>query len=296
MVKRKTTRISVGERVFDSANIILMILLCVITIYPMYHVVVGSISNSRLLIQDRGLLLYPRGLSFQAYNIVLREPLVLIGYRNTVIYMLLGCTLNMSLTILSAYALSKKGLLFGGAILLLFTFTMYFDGGLIPLYLLVKTLNMYNTMWAVIVPNAMRVYCMLIMRTSFQQVPDSLEESAKIDGANDFSILMRIVLPISKPVLAVILLYYAVDHWNSYFNALVFLRDPKLFTLQLVLRDILLINSTNASTRFSEEQRLGIELTMKYAVIVVATVPILVVYPFVQKYFAKGVLIGAIKQ
>ena len=264
-------------------------------LYPLVYIFLGSISDSNLLVQNRGLLLKPLGFSLQAYDLVLENPMILLGYKNTILYMTVGTTINVTLTAMGAYALSRKKVMLAGALMFIMVFTMFFEGGLVPTYLLVKNLGMYNNIWAVTIPNAMRVWCLIIMRTGFQQVPVDLEESARLDGANDLQILYKVILPVSMPVVAVIILFYGVDHWNSYFNAMIFLRDRNLYNLQLVLREILVSNNVSEATRFGNADRYAIQISIKYAVIIVSTVPILCIYPFLQKYFAKGIMIGAIK-
>jgi len=220
------------------------------------------------------------------------------GYRNTLFYMVLGTTLNLFLTCLGAYGLSRKNLLLKTPITMFIIFTLFFSGGLIPSYLLVaRTLGWVDTPWALIVPGAVSTFNLLILRTAFEQVPPALEEAARIDGANDWTILWRVIIPLSLPSLAVILLFYAVNHWNAYFSALIYLRDRTLYPLQLVLREILIANQTGdmtTGTLGGDVEPIG--ETIKYATIVVATLPILVLYPFLQRYFVKGVMIGGVKE
>jgi putative aldouronate transport system permease protein len=288
---------SMGERAFDVFNTMLMILLMIVTLYPFLHVFFASISDPTAVVQHRGLLLHPIGFTTGAYKLVFKNPMIPIGYRNTLIYVLVGTAINIFMTTLGAYGLSRKNVYFKNHIMFLITFTMFFSGGLIPTYLLVRDLGMTDTRWALLIPNAISAYNLIIMRTSFEGVPVSLEESAKLDGANDFTVLFRIILPLSMPVVAVMVLFYGVGHWNSWFNAMIYLRDRQLFPLQLVLREILISNSTDTMIAGSAGlDREPIGETVKYATIIVATVPILFIYPFLQKYFVKGVMIGAIKE
>lgn len=199
------------------------------------------------------------------------------------------------MTALAAYGLSRKGVLLSNGIMFLITFTMFFGGGLIPSYLLIKDLGLINSRWALLLPGMIGTTNLIIMRTSFKAIPVSLEESARLDGANDFVILFRIIIPLSMPVIAVMTLYYGVGHWNSWFNAMIYLQDRNLFPLQLILREILIDNSTDVIELESNDSE-PIAETIKYATIMVATIPILFIYPFIQKYFVKGVMIGAIKQ
>lgn len=218
------------------------------------------------------------------------------GYRNTLIYVVAGTAINLVATAIGAYVLSRRNLYFKNVLMMLIVITMFFGGGLIPTYLLINNLGMLNTIWAMLIPGMIGTFNMIIMRTAFQSVPISLEESAKIDGANDLIILFRIIIPLSMPVIAVMILWYAVGHWNSYFGALIYLRDRELFPLQLVLREILITNTTDSMMTEASGDRMAIADTIKYATIIVSTLPILLLYPFLQKYFVKGVLIGAIKE
>lgn len=287
-----------GERIFDVINVILLSALVVAAAYPLLHVLFASFSNPGLLASHTGPLLWPQGFSLAAYDAVFNNPNIVTGYRNTIFYVLLGTALNMIMTCLGAYALSRRNLMWKRPILLLIVFTLFFSGGLIPTYLLVaRTLDWIDTPWALIVPGVISTFNLLVLKTGFEQVPAALEESARMDGANDFVILFRIVIPLSLPSLAVIMLFYAVGHWNAFFSALIYLRDRTLYPLQLVLREILIANQTGdmtTGTLGGDVEPIG--ETIKYATIIVATVPILFLYPFLQRYFVKGVLIGAIKE
>ncbi|MCY9589732.1 carbohydrate ABC transporter permease [Paenibacillus chitinolyticus] len=286
---------SFSERAFDGFNLFLLTLLMIVTIYPLVYVVFASLSDAGGLLAHKGFLWKPVGFSLDAYANVFRNPMILKGYGNTFFVVVLGLTCNILLTSLGAYALSRKSLAYRKRIMLFIVFTMFFSGGLIPFYLTVKGVGLANTLWALIIPTAVNTFNLILMKTAFEGIPDALEESAKIDGANDFVILFRIVLPLSLPVLAVMLLYYGVGHWNSWFNALIFLQERSMFPLQLILREILLQGEANANLGASEGDVAMLTVTLKYATIIVATVPILLVYPFLQKYFVKGALIGAIK-
>lgn len=287
---------SPGERVFDVFNVVFMIFLMIIMLYPIMHVVFASVSDSSQLIQYNGLLWKPLGFNLNSYKAVFENKLILSGYENTIINLLVALVFNISLTALGAYALSRRDLYIRRFVMLFITFTMFFNGGLIPHYLLVRGLGMYDTRWALIIPSAISAYNLIIMRTSFEGIPDSLFESAKLDGANDFRILWRIVLPISMPVVAVMILFYGVEHWNSWFSAYIYLKDRGLWPLQLVLREILIAsNLDNMITSADNIDKAAVAESIKYATIMVATLPILFVYPFLQKYFIKGVMIGAVK-
>ncbi|MBU5345744.1 carbohydrate ABC transporter permease [Paenibacillus sp. FSL W7-1279] len=288
---------SVSEVLFDSANVILLCLLSIVTLYPFLYVLFASISTPADFVQHRGILLWPKGFSLDSYRMVFENPNIIRSYLNTIFYVVVGTTLNILMTALGAYGLSRKNVMWKGTIMMLIVMTMFFDGGLIPKYLLVKNMGLLDTYWALIIPSAMTTWNLIIMRTAFQGVPDALEESARIDGASDWTILFRIIIPLSLPVIAVMVLFYGVWHWNKWFDALIYLRDRDLFPLQLILREILIQNDTSSMmTSVGGGDRMPVGETIKYATIMVATLPILFLYPFLQKYFVKGVMIGAIKE
>ncbi|WJH36459.1 carbohydrate ABC transporter permease [Paenibacillus sp. CC-CFT747] len=285
-----------SERCFDAANTLFLTFLMLITIYPLIYVVLASLSNANQLMAFNGFLWKPMGFSFEAYSSVFANPMILKGYGNTFFVVLVGLCFNLLLTSLGAYSLSRKSLKYRKPIMLFIVFTMFFSGGLIPFYLTVKGVGLANTLWALIIPHAINTFNLILMKTAFEAIPDALEESAKMDGANDLVILFRIILPLSLPVIAVMLLYYGVSHWNSWFHALIFLQDRSLYPLQLILREILLQGEASTmAVGASDSDMAMLTVTLKYATIIVATVPILLVYPFLQKYFVKGALIGAIK-
>ncbi|MCJ8006971.1 carbohydrate ABC transporter permease [Lederbergia wuyishanensis] len=290
-------RQSIGERLFDFSNVLFMSILILVTLYPFLYVLFSSVSDPGLLAKNTGVLYKPLGLTFKAYQLVFENPMIMIGYVNTIFYVVVGTAINIFLTSIGAYALSRKNVMLSKPIMMMIIFTMFFSGGLIPTYLLINELGMMNTRWSLIIPNSISVWNLIIMRTSFKGIPESLEESAKMDGANDFTILFRIILPLSLPVIAVMILFYGVGHWNSYFSAMIYLRDNSLWPLQLFLREILITNSTEGFiTGVGGGDRYPIGETVKYATIIVATLPILFLYPFLQKYFVKGVMIGSIKE
>ncbi|WP_046173599.1 carbohydrate ABC transporter permease [Domibacillus indicus] len=287
---------TLGERLFDYGNILFLVLLSIVTLYPLLYILIASVSDPAYVAQARGIMLLPKNFTLDAYNMVFKNPMIITSYLNTLFYVVVGTTLNIVLTSLGAYALSRKNVLWKNFIMFMIVFTMFFEGGLIPLYLLVSELNMIDTRWALILPTAVSAFNLIIMRTAFQGIPDSLEESARIDGANDFTILFKIILPLSLPVVAVMVLFYGVYHWNSWFHAMIFLQNRELFPVQLILREILIANDTSSmTTGVSAVDAMPIGETVKYATIVVATLPILCLYPFLQKYFVKGVMIGGIK-
>ncbi len=291
-------RQSRGELVFSAVNVLLMLGLIIMTLYPLLYVAFASFSDPATLMTTRGLLFGPLGFTLDAYQRVFDNPMILTGYRNTLFYVFGGTALNLIMTMLAAYALSRRNVMFRRPLTLMIVFTMFFSGGLIPTFLLVgRTLNLMDTPWALILPGAIHTVNLIIMRTAFEGIPYELEEAARMDGANDFTILFRIVIPLSMPVVAVMILFYAVGHWNAFFSAMVYLRTRELYPLQLILREILISNSTDVMTAgVASGDVMPIGETIKYATIMVATVPILFVYPFLQRYFVKGVMIGAIKE
>lgn len=286
-----------GYKAFTVFNYIFMCLVILVMLYPMLYVVLASFSTSSELIKHMGPLLYPLKPTAASYLMVFKNPMIFTGYVNTIIIVLSGVLLNMTMTALTAYVLSRKKLALRKFFTLFIVITMYFGGGMVPVYLTVKQLGLDNSLLALIIPTAMSAYNMIIMRTAIQSIPESLIESACIDGAKQIQVLIKIVLPLVMPTIAVLILYYAVGHWNSWFNAMLYLRDRAKFPLQLVLREILITNDTNLmSGDTAAQDSHAIAETVQYAVIVVATLPILAIYPFLQKYFVKGVMVGAVKE
>lgn len=289
-------KITSGERVFSSVNIIILTALLILFLYPVLYILFGSFSDPGKMMEHRGILFAPLGFTLDAYKLVLKNPLILTSYANTLYYVIAGTAINVFLTTLGAYCLSRKKLLLKNFFMLLITFTMFFSGGLVPSYLLVKSLHLQDTRWVMLIPTAISAYNLIIMRTFFNGIPDSLEESAKIDGAGDFTVLFKILVPVAKPVIAVMVLFYGVGHWNEWFNASIYMTDRDLFPLQLILREILIQNSTDSMmTDVGGADKALIGESVKYATIVVATVPILFIYPFLQKYFQKGFMLGSVK-
>jgi putative aldouronate transport system permease protein len=291
-------RKSGAEHVFEIINVIFMIILCIIMIYPLLYVVFASFSNPDRFVAHTGILLAPTGFTLQAYHNVLSNPYILSGYLNTAFIVLVGVIVNLFMTSLGAYALSRPQLAFRRPIMLAIMFTMYFSGGMIPSYFNVQDLGLMDSLWALILPGAINTMNLVIMRTAFEAIPASLEESARIDGANEWVILWRIMLPLTKATLAVMVLYYGVGHWNSWFNASLYIKERSRYPLQLILREILVRDQASDMMSISESSGEFINLreTIKYATVIVATVPVLCIYPFIQKYFTKGVMIGAVKE
>lgn len=293
MIKSKRVKTSLGERIFQVINIILCGLLCLAILLPVLNIVFASLSDPIEVMKHQGLFLRPIKPTLQAYEYVAKNPNIVTGYMNTIMIVVGGTSLNILLTLIGAYVLSRKGTILVKYFTLMVVFTMYFQGGTIPFYLVVHNLNLTGTRWALILPVAMNTFNLIVMRTAMAGVPDSLPESAMMDGAGHARILFSIMAPLTKATVAVITLYYAVYHWNSWFNAMIFLHKKAKYPLQLILREILIqdemvtAGGTDALAMASD--------TIKYATIVVATVPILCVYPFLQKYFVKGVMVGAVK-
>ncbi len=294
MIEQKT----LGSRAFTLVNTLLLVLLSLFFLYPMWYVLVGSISDPFSLFVSNDLLLLPKGFSLKGYEQVFKNPNILTGYKNTLWYLSVGTVCNVLATSLGAYVLSRPNLMLKKFFSLSVVFTMYFGGGLIPTFLTVKMLGLYNSWLALILPGLIGTWNMIVMRTSFKALPASIEESARIDGANDFVILFRIILPCAKATLAVIVLYYAVSYWNNWFSAMIYLKDKSKYPLQLFLREILLANTANGATAegFEESDMLYLEDVVRYATIIISTLPILCAYPFCQKYFLKGVMMGSVKE
>ncbi len=286
-----------GDKAFDIGLVVISVLIILVIAYPLYFVVIASFSQPEAVLGGK-LRFLPVGFNLESYQMVLSEPKVWTGYRNTILYTVLGTCINLVLTTLAAYPLSRKDMPFRGILTFVASFTMLFGGGMIPVYLVVRGLKLTDSIWAMVIPNALATYNMLVMKNYFQSsIPEELQEAAAIDGCDHFGTLIRVVLPLSAPIMAVIVLFYAVGHWNAFFNAIIYLRNQDLFPLQVVLRDILLQNSLEAVggdlTGMYEKVMRG--ESMKYALIIVASAPVIMLYPFVQKYFVKGVMVGAIK-
>lgn len=290
-------RLSRADQVFDAVNYVILTICLLVVAYPLYFIVIASVSDPTAVYAGR-VVLWPASFTLEGYRRILDYASFFTGYRNTILYTLVGTAVNVAITIPGAYALSRKDLVGRNFLMMGITFTMIFSGGLIPTYLLVIQLNLYNTMWALILPAAVSSWNFIVARTFFQQtIPDELLEAATLDGAGNTQFFLRIVLPLSKSIIAVMVLFYAVNHWNSYFNALIYLKSAEKYPLQLVLRNILFENSLgdmveDAST-LALQQRLG-DL-IKYGIIIASSLPLLILYPFLQRYFIQGVMIGAVK-
>lgn len=289
---------SIGVKIFQVINTVFLLLLSIVAIYPIIHVFMASFSDGNALMAHRGLLLWPEKFSLDAFKMIFEDGRLARSYLNTVYICVVSLIFNMWLTSFAAYFLTRKEAVGRKVIMKFIMVTMYFSGGLIPTYMVVKNLGLLDTYWALILPSAISTYNLIVLRTAFAGVPESLYEAARIDGAGHFRILFNIMLPLTKATLAVIFLYYLVGHWNSWFNASIYItNDQTKYPLQLYLRLKLIQNDTSMQTGGvlldSDKQAVGESL--KYAIIVVAIVPVLCVYPVLQKYFTKGVMIGAVK-
>lgn len=285
------------EKMLDISNVILLGALMIVTLYPFLYVLLASISDPASMTAHRGILLYPAGgWDFRSYGMVLKNASIQTGYGNTLFLVTVGTAINVLMTSFGAYVLSRKRFMGKTLITIGIVFTMFFSGGLVPFYLVVRNVGLIDNIWALILPKCIATYNMIILRTAFAQVPDSIEESAHLDGANDFVVLFKMFWPLTLPTMAVMVLFYAVDHWNAWFNAMIFMRTRAKFPLQLVLREILISSdTTQMTTAVSGLETHIVGETIKYATIIVATIPILIIYPFLQRYFVKGIMIGAIK-
>lgn len=299
---KKFTKSSFGDLLLDAFIYGFLVLLAIICIYPLYQVIVVSVSDPAIVMKNNGMMLIPRGIHFDAYKIVLSNHNLLTGFKNTLFYIVVGTSLVLFTTATGAYVLSKKNVMLKKPIMIYLTITMYFGGGLIPGYLLINNLHLMNTPWAILLPGAFSVWDIIIMRTQFANIPDALKEAAVIDGASDFTILTRILLPLSGAVIAVLVLFSAVGHWNEWFSPMLYLTERSKYPIQSVLREILIDNSSQMmagagkiQTRFDAKNNAAAKTLVKYANIVVCTIPILVVYPFLQKYFVNGVIVGSLK-
>lgn len=292
---------SLPDKIFDGVNLVVMLILLVIFVWPLWFVLIASISDPNEVWLGNVLLL-PKKITLDSYEALMNYSQIWVGYKNTIFYTVVGTVINVIATICAAYPLSRKDFVPRKFILVMLMITMYFGGGLIPTYLVVSKLGLLNTRWAMILPGLVSVYNIIVMRTYFMSsIPASLQEAAILDGANSFQYLVRIVLPLSKPIIAVIALYYAVGHWNDFYTALIYIYDNSLMPLQSFLRDMLMstkmtVNNISGLDAATVARKAQLAQTLKYSVIIVSTVPVLCIYPFIQKYFVKGVMIGSVKE
>ncbi|WP_080835732.1 carbohydrate ABC transporter permease [Cohnella massiliensis] len=288
-----------GDRLFDVVVYTVLAIVMLATLYPLLYIVSASFSDPLAIVKGR-LWLWPQDVTLESYRKVFRNPDIWMGYRNSLIYLVVGTAVNIAMTTMGAYALSRKDLKGRHALALIFTFTLIFNGGLVPTYLTYKNmLGLYDNLWVMVIPSAVSVWNLIVMRTYFQtSIPYELQEAAFIDGCSNVGTLVRIVLPLSMPIVAVMTMYYGVAHWNSYFPALIYLHDHSRLPLQMIIRNLLIqedmSNMAGGDGASLMDQILQAE-GMKYAVIVVSSLPMLIMYPFVQKHFVKGVMVGAVK-
>jgi len=286
------------DRLFSFANYLILLVVTIIILLPLIYIVSASFSSPQAVISGK-VTLWPVDFSLEGYRAIFEHQRIWVGFGNSLFYTVFGTLFNVVMTIIAAYPLSRDDLIGRRFFTLLFVFTMLFSGGLIPTYMVVRDLGLLNTRWAMILPSGIAIFNLLITITFFRTtIPPELIEAAHIDGADDFRTFFRIVLPLSRPIIAVLALFYAVSHWNSYFSALIYLKDQNLFPLQLILREILIMNSVSASMLVDIEDlvaREGLRELLKYSLIIVASLPVLIIYPFVQRHFVKGMMIGSVK-
>lgn len=291
-VKRK---LSTGDRIFMIVVTLILVLVCLCVIYPIYYMLIVSVSDGYAVTRGEVNLL-PKGINFAAYKAILSNKYVPNSYKNTIVYTVSGTLVNLVMTGLCAYPLSRKYFYGRRVFNALIVFTMFFDAGIISQYMVVNSLHMRNTIWALIIPGAISVWYMMIMRTFFEDIPEDLFESARLDGANDLTIFVRVVVPLSKAVMATMVLFYAVGHWNAFLTPLIYLDDRNKLPMQLILRNIVMGADASVSGSMSISSDVAtMSMNIKYAAIFITILPILVVYPFVQKYFVKGVMVGSVK-
>ncbi|MGN1164610.1 MAG: carbohydrate ABC transporter permease [Candidatus Ornithospirochaeta sp.] len=284
-----------GEQIFHAFVVLVTLLLSLAVVIPLMSIVFASFSDPFEVMKHSGIYWRPIKPSLYSYKMVFQDRSILTGYMNTIFVVVVGTGINLLLTIISAYVLSRKGPMFIKFFTVMIVFTMYFQGGTIPTYIVVDKLHLVGSRWALILPGAINTFNLVVLRTAMASVPESLPESAIIDGAGHVTILSKIMVPVTKASIAVITLYYAVSHWNSWFPAMIYLRKKSMYPLQLILRTILVQDDTSAMSSGSIEALALSSDSVKYATIVVATLPILLIYPFLQKYFVKGVMVGAVK-
>lgn len=294
---RRKMQSSRSDKIFDTCNFIFLTFIFLIVAYPLIYIISCSFSDAKLVMAGK-IWFLPKGFNLEAYKSVLSDKSVLMGYYNSFIYTIAGTTLNIIFTLLAAYPLSRKDFRGGKLITFLFTFTMMFSGGLIPTYQVVQNLGLLDTRLSIILPGLIVVWNLIVAKTFFQaSIPFELYEAAGIDGAGDIRTFVSIVLPVSKPIIAVIALYYAVGHWNAFFDAMIYLKTKTLYPLQIILRNILILNEMGGDVADLEElaDLQAMSALLKYSLIIVATIPVMALYPFIQKYFVKGIMIGAVK-
>ncbi len=298
ITRENRIKTSMGDRITNVVLYVIMTILMLVAVYPLYYCLVASFSDAKSILANTKPLVAPIApFTFHGYQMAVRHQGILIGARNTVSYVLTGTLIGLFVTMLGAFCVSRKYFFIRGAAMKLILVTMFFSGGIIPLFFVVRWLGVYNTWWAFILPWMMSSYNLIIMRTFFMGIPDSLEEAALLDGANEVQILFHVVMPLSTAVIAVIAMYYGVGYWNAWYQSYMFQRDKTLWPLQMFLREVLIVqNETSQATDITTMSAEAFDRELvKYCIIIISTVPILVIYPFLQRYFVKGVMIGAIK-
>lgn len=291
-------KVSKEDKLFNIVNYIILTVILIVVMYPLIYIISASFSSTDAVVTGK-VKLFPVDFSLLGYKAVFNTNQIWIGYRNSLMYAVLGTLVNITVTIMAAYPLSRKDFKARNILMGIFVFTMLFNGGLIPTYIVVNKCGMIDSIFAMIIPNAMTVWNMIIARTYFQNnIPLEIQEAASIDGCSDMTFIIKVVLPLSKPIIAVLGLFYAVSHWNSFFNALIYLQTDDLYPLQIILRNILIQNEVDPSMmkdlqNFENQQ--GLKELLKYSLIIVASLPVLIIYPFVQKYFIRGIMVGSIK-
>ncbi|MGG1550691.1 carbohydrate ABC transporter permease [Paenibacillus ferrarius] len=280
---------------FGIMNLVIMLLVIVVTLYPFIYMLAVSLSKD-IYVMKGEISIWPKGINLKMYELVFQDPKIWISYKNTLIYVCLGTFISVMVTAMGGYALSRKDMKFHRSLTMLIVFTMFFSGGMIPTFLVVRSLGLIDTVWGMVLPGAVSTWNLIIMRTFFSGMPKEVEESGRMDGLTDIGIFFRLVLPLSQAVIATVSLFYAVGLWNNFLLPLLYLRDPNLFPLQVLLRNLVLAGNVASGdvTRIGGDN-LIVEDSLKFATIMVSTLPILLVYPFIQKYFVKGVMIGAVK-
>lgn len=298
MARKNSIKDSNSDRIFYAVNDFILLIIFLIVMFPLIHIVSASFSDTDAVMSGKVFLL-PVNPTLDGYKAVFDNKNILNGYANTIFYTVAGTFINILMTICAAYPLSRKDFKYRKQLMFIFVFTMFFSGGIIPMYILVKDLGLMNTRWSLILPVALNVYNMIITRTFFENnIPDELLEASKIDGCTDFQFVRYVVLPLSKSIISVITLFYAVFHWNSFFNAMIYITDRDKFPLQVILREILILNeiSLDANVNLEAlEAKQGLRELLKYSSIIVASLPVLVIYPIIQRNFVKGVMIGSVK-
>ncbi|GGA32505.1 carbohydrate ABC transporter permease [Paenibacillus physcomitrellae] len=290
------------DRFFLTCNYIFLFMAFVIVAYPVLYIISASISNPKLVASGE-MWLWPKDITFEGYQRVFRDTQIWVGYGNTILYTVVGTLVNLIVTIPAAYALARKDFVGRNFFMAVFMVTMFFGGGLVPTYLLIKNLGLVNSMWALILPGATSIWNLIVCRTFFQSaIPKEMQEAAEIDGCSNFRLFFRIVLPLSSSIIAVMALFFGVGHWNNYFSAMIYLNDHGKYPLQLVLRQILVLQemsaesgALNSSTASALNNKAEVAALVKYAVIIVSTLPVIIIYPFLQRYFVQGVMIGSVK-